>query len=72
MASTGRSRGLIKAEPKKRNLSHEDLAEELAAIGVKDSKRNISKRASSGCFDAIFFVQRIVVVGCHRIHLTDA
>jgi hypothetical protein len=35
---------LLKAELRRRNLTYGDLAENLAAIGVKDNERNITNK----------------------------
>ena len=64
-------KGLLKAELKRRNLSYADLAEKLAAIGVKDNERNISNKISRGTFTAIFFVQCMEAIGCRTIHLEE-
>jgi Domain of unknown function (DUF6471) len=64
-------KGLLKAELKRRNLSYADLARKLAAVGVKDTERNISNKISRGTFTAVFFVQCMEAVGCKTIHLED-
>ncbi len=64
-------KGLLKAELKRRDLSYADLAGKLAAIGVKDSDRNISNKISRGSFTAVFFVQCMEAIGCKTIHLGD-
>ncbi len=64
-------KGLLKAELKRRDLSYADLADKLAAIGVKESQRNISNKISRGTFTAIFFVQCMEAIGCKTIHLED-
>lgn len=37
-------KGILKAELKRRNVSYADLAERLAAVGVKDNERNIANK----------------------------
>ena len=64
-------KGLLKAELARRNLSYADLAEKLAAIGVKDNERNLSNKIGRGTFTAIFFVQCMEAIGCKTIHLED-
>ena len=65
-------KGLLKAELKRRDLTYANLAGKLAAIGVKDSQRNISNKISRGSFTAVFFVQRLEAIGCHVVHLSDS
>jgi Domain of unknown function (DUF6471) len=62
-------KGLLKSELKRRNLSYADLAEGLAAMGVKDNERNISNKIARGSFTAVFFVQCMEAIGCHTIRL---
>ena len=64
-------KGILKAELKRRDLSYADLADKLAAIGVKDKERNISNKISRGTFTAVWFVQCMEAIGCHTIHLED-
>lgn len=64
-------KGILKAELKRRDLSYADLAERLAAVGVKDSERNISNKISRGTFTAIWFVQCMEAIGVKTIHLED-
>lgn len=64
-------KGLLKAELKRRNLSYADLAERLAAVGVKDNERNISNKIGRGSFTAVFLVQCLDAIGCKTIHLED-
>jgi Domain of unknown function (DUF6471) len=64
-------KGILKGELKRRNLSYSDLAEKLAAVGVKDSERNISNKISRGTFTAIWFIQCMEAIGAKTIHLED-
>ena len=64
-------KGLLKAELKKRNLSYADLAEKLAAVGIKENERNISNKIGRGSFTAVFFLQCMEAIGCETIHLEN-
>ncbi len=64
-------KGLLKAELARRDLTYGDLAEKLAAIGIKDNERNISNKIGRGTFTAIFFIQCMEAIGCHTIHLEN-
>jgi len=65
-------KGLLKAELKRRNVSYTDLAEKLAAVGVKDNERNIANKIARGSFTAVFFVQCLRAIGCQTIHLDNS
>lgn len=62
-------KGMLKAEIKRRNLTYEQVAERLAAIGVNDSARNIINKINRGSFSAVFFVQCLRAIGCHSVSL---
>lgn len=67
-----RVKGILKAELKRRHVSYKELAEKLQAIGVEDSEKNITNKIARGSFTAVFFVQCLVAIGCHNVHLGDA
>jgi hypothetical protein len=62
-------KGMLKAELKRQSLSYADLAERLAAIGIKDNELNLKNKINRGTFTAIFFVQCMEAIGCHTLHL---
>jgi hypothetical protein len=66
-----RVKGLLKAELARRDLSYADLADKLAAVGVKDNRRNITNKIGRGNFTAVFFVQCMAAIGCRTIHLSE-
>lgn len=68
---TGRVKGILKAELKRRHLSYQDLAAKLADVGVKDTEPNIRNKIARGSFTAVFFVQCLVAIGCQTIRLDD-
>ncbi len=69
---TAQIKGILKGELKRRNVSYAELAEKLAAVGVKDSERNIANKIARGSFTAIFFVQCLEAIGCHTLHLNGS
>jgi len=64
-------KGILKGELKRRNLSYADLAEKLAAVGIKDNERNIANKIARGSFTAVFFVQCLEAIGCDVVHLNS-
>ena len=66
-----RVKGLLKAELKRRNVSYKQLADKLADLGIHETDRNIANKISRGGFTATFFVQCLVAIGCHTLHLGD-
>jgi 3-mercaptopyruvate sulfurtransferase SseA len=64
-------KGILKGELKRRNVSYADLADKLAAVGIKDNERNIANKIARGSFTAVFFVQCLEVIGCQTVHLNE-
>jgi hypothetical protein len=64
-------KGLLKAELKRRNIGCRELAERLAAIGVKDSERNIANKISRGGFTAVFFIQCLEAIGAQKLDMAS-
>lgn len=62
-------KGIIRGELKRRNLSYQDLADRLRAMGVKETERNIANKISRGGFTAVFFLQCMEAIGVQNIHL---
>ncbi len=67
-----RTANLLKAELKLRGVSYRQLAERLEAVGIHETERNINNKISRGGFTATFFIQCLVAIGCHTLHLEDA
>ncbi|MBG0803881.1 hypothetical protein IYW40_20665 [Methylocystis sp. H4A] len=66
-----KAKNLLKGELKRRGVTYAQLAEKLAAIGVKETDRNLNNKISRGGFTAAFMFQCMDVIGCKNIHLTD-
>jgi hypothetical protein len=63
------AKGILKAEIARRHLSYKDLVEKLGAIGVSETEANLRNKVSRGGFSAGFFVQCLVAIGAHTLHL---
>ena len=62
-------KGILKAELKRRNVSYQQLAERLVAIGVHDTPANIANKISRGSFTAVFMAQCLEAIECREIRL---
>jgi Domain of unknown function (DUF6471) len=60
---------LLRAEMARRGITYDELAEKLAAIGVRDSPVNLRNKVSRGRFAATFLVQCLVAMGAHSLWL---
>ena len=66
-----RTKGLLKAELKRRNVGYRDLAEKLATLGIQETERNIANKISRGGFTATFMIQCLIAIGCTSLRLED-
>lgn len=64
-----KAKNLLKGELKRRGVTYAQLAEKLAAIGVKETDRNLNNKISRGGFTAAFLIQCLEVIGCKTLHL---
>lgn len=67
----GMVKGLLRAELARRSLSYADLADQLAAIGIKATEASIKNKVGRGTFSAVFFFQCMDAIGCRTVHLGD-
>jgi 3-mercaptopyruvate sulfurtransferase SseA len=60
---------IIRAELKRRDLSYANLAERMAAIGLKVNDRTIANKIATGAFSAVFFLQVMDAIGVKNLQL---
>jgi hypothetical protein len=68
---TEKTKGILKAELKRRNVTYGQLVEKLAEIGVKETDVNIRNKIARGGFTAVFFIQCLEAIGCTQVRLGD-
>lgn len=66
-----KAKRLLKSELVKRGVSNLDLVLMLNKIGIEETKASIDSKISRGSFSAIFLLQCLSVIGCHKIELED-
>ena len=64
-------KGLLKAELKRRDVSYDQLADKLGAMGIHDTPANIANKISRGKFTAVFLVQCLSAVDCTVLRLSE-
>lgn len=70
-AWSNRAKQYLKAELKRRNVTHEQLAELLAKQGLNETKASIASKMSRGTFPAGFFLAALTAIGCQNVRLDD-
>lgn len=66
-----RVKGMLRAEMSRRQVTYDQLAERLAALGVKDTAVNLRNKVARGGFSAVFLIQCLAAMGC-EVRITDA
>lgn len=66
-----KAKNLLKGELKRRGVTYADLAARLAAIGAKETERNLANKISRGGFTAAFLIQCFEAIGAKALHLPD-
>ena len=57
------AKGMMKAELKRQNLTYEDLAVRLSAMGIDENEASIRNKVSRGTFSAVFLLQTMHAIG---------
>jgi Domain of unknown function (DUF6471) len=65
------TKGLLKAELKRRNVTYQGLVEKLATIGVKETEPNVRNKLARGKFTAVFLLQCLEAIGATSLRLSD-
>jgi len=65
------TKGLLRGEMVKRQISYAGLVEKLAAIGVKDSEANLRNKISRGGFTGAFLIQCLTAMGVTSLRIDD-
>ncbi|MEX1060242.1 MAG: DUF6471 domain-containing protein [Methyloceanibacter sp.] len=70
-AWSNRAKQYLKAELKRRGVTHEELAALLRKQGVKETRPSIASKLSRGTFSAGFFLAALTAIGCETVRLED-
>lgn len=68
---TAYTKGLLRGEMAKRQVTYKGLVEKLATMGVTETEANLRNKISRGGFTASFFVQCLAAMGVIALRLDD-
>lgn len=68
---TAYTKGLLRAEMTRRQITYKGLVEKLAALGISETEANLRNKISRGGFTGAFFVQCLVAMGVTALRLED-
>lgn len=65
------AKNLLKSELARRNVSYEQLVEQLNHLGIEISYKTLVNRINRGTFSSAFFLACLQAIGCNRLVLED-
>lgn len=65
------TKGLLRGEMARRQITYRGLVDKLAVIGVAESEANLRNKISRGGFTASFMIQCLTAIGCRSLRLDD-
>jgi hypothetical protein len=68
---TARTKGLLRGEMAKRQITYKGLVEKLAAIGITETAANLRNKISRGGFTGAFLIQCLAAMGVQSLRLED-
>jgi hypothetical protein len=66
-----RMKRFVKAELKRADVTYEELARRLRAMGYEETKVSVANKLSRGTFPATFFVAVMKAIGRDNVVLSD-
>lgn len=66
-----RSRRFLKAELKRAEVTYEELANRLKAMGIPETKGSVTVKVNRGAYPAWFFFAAMKAIGRENINLAD-
>ena len=66
-----RAKRLLKAELKRADVTYEELASRLCAMGLEETKASIASKLSRGAFPATFLLASLKAIGKESLNLVD-
>lgn len=68
---TAYTKGLLRAEMARRQITYKGLVEKLAGIGVTETEANLRNKISRGGFTGTFLIQCLSAMGVRSLRLED-
>jgi hypothetical protein len=66
-----RSRRLLKAELKRAEVTYEELARRLAAMGIPETKGSVTVKVNRGAYPAWFFFAAMKAIGRETVNISE-
>ena len=66
-----KTKGLLKSELKKKNITYDDSVLKLKDIGIDETSENINNKINRGKFQAMFLIQCLTAIGTKKLNIED-
>lgn len=66
-----RIKRFLKAELKRADVTYEELAQRMTALGLEETKASVASKLSRGGFGATFFLAALKAIGVEQVRVLD-
>jgi len=66
-----RAKGILRVEIARRDISHRELIERLAEMGIKESESGLSNKLARGSFSAAFMLAVLNAIGVKTVRVAQ-
>lgn len=66
-----RAKRFFKAELKRRDVTYDELARRLTAMGIEETEGSITVKVNRGTFPTWFFLASMQAIGCPAVKVED-
>lgn len=67
-----KAKRLLKAELKRADVTYDDLAKRLTAMGMPESQASVTMKINRGAFPTWFFMASMKAIGRENVRLDDS
>ncbi|HYD69432.1 DUF6471 domain-containing protein [Azospirillum sp.] len=67
----GRAKRFMKAELKRYDVTYDELARRLSAMGIEETEGSVTVKINRGAFPTWFFLASMKAIGCPAVRVED-
>lgn len=67
----GRAKRFMKAELKRHDVTYDELARRLSAMGIEETEGSVTVKINRGAFPTWFFLASMKAIGCPAVRVED-
>ena len=67
----GRAKRFIKAELTRHDVTYDELARRLSAMGIEETEGSVTVKINRGAFPTWFFLASMKAIGCQTVRVDE-